>query len=103
VGQDVQCTVTAALTDFTIAVSPAHAGQAAAITASPAGGVSLRWKFYARPQGGTTWTLVHDYQPGASAPWTPPTSGAWEVMVYAKEAASAKYYDLSRTTVVGVE
>jgi hypothetical protein len=93
---DVVFEVRPALTDFTLTCAPG-AGSTTNIRANPAGGVNLRWKFYARKKGTTTWALVHDYQSDPVAPWTPDAPGPWEVMVYTKEATSKLYYDLSRT------
>lgn len=72
--------------------TPVAVGTSVTLTAVPTGGTAVRYWF--RVQSGTVWTDLHPYSAAATCTWTPKTAGSYTLQVLAKEATSAKLYEV---------
>lgn len=64
----------------------ARTGQPVSVTATAQGGTDMRYEFWLRDPAGV-WTRVQGFKPTAILTWTPTVAGAYQWVVYARDAA----------------
>jgi hypothetical protein len=73
--------------------SPAYVGTPVTLTATPAGGTAVQYKFWACDPSTGSWNVVQAYSTAATCDWAPSVAGTWYLQVWALNEGSNNTYD----------